>query len=93
MEVMFQRVFPPSKFARFCDLYFTGRREARLFEFHEACTNILRGTNLQVLPRRNKVLNRIIDDYVWRLEEARDISPLGDFLEHRTSFKSLPLSR
>ncbi len=91
VDVMQCGVFPPSKFARFCELYF-GRRGATMFEFHEACTNILRGTNLQVMPRRNKILNSLIDIYLWGLEDIQNISPLGDFLEQRASSRAIPLS-
>jgi len=89
VDVMRCGVFPPSKFTRFCELYF-GRCEPSLFEFHEVCTNILRGSNLQVLPRRNKILNSLIDNYIWGLDEVQDISPLGDFMEQRAS-RAIPL--
>ena len=92
VDVMESGVFAPSKFARFCELYF-GRCESTMFEFHEACTNILRGTNLQVMPRRNKILNGIIDNYIWRLDEVRNISPVGDFFEQRALSQAIPLSR
>lgn len=91
VDVFSKRVIPPSKFSRFQELYFGRRTESSLFEFHECCTNVLRETNLQLLPKRNKALNDILDGYIDRFEEAKQVSPLGDFYENRaTSASTLP---
>ncbi len=78
-------VFPPSKFARFEQLYFGGECEPSLLGFHEACTNVLRDTNLRVMPKRNLILNNIINDYISGSKEERVSSALGDFFENRAT--------
>ena len=83
VDVLSRGVFPPSKFSRFHDLYFTRENEPSLFSFHECCTNVLRGSNLLVLPKRNKILNNVIEDYISRGGEK--ISSLGDFYENRAA--------
>ena len=76
-------VFPPSKFARFDELYFGGGSPS-LLGFHEACTNVMRDTNLRVMPKRNLVLNNIINHYINRPKEQQ-VSALGDFFENRAT--------
>lgn len=78
-------VFPPSKFARFDELYFRGECEPSLWGFHEACTNVLRDTNLRVMPKRNLLLNGIINRYISGPKEEQQVSALGDFYEHRAA--------
>jgi hypothetical protein len=77
-------VFPPSKFSRFDELYFKGECEPSLFGFHEACTNLLRDTNLRVMPKRNFILNGIINQYI-NCPKEQQVSALGDFYESRAS--------
>lgn len=78
-------VFPPSKFARFDELYFGGKCQPSLLGFHEACTNVLRDTNLRVMPKRNLLLNGIINRYIRGPKEEQQVSALGDFFESRAT--------
>ena len=82
VEIMSNNVIPPSKFSRFDDLYFGGKYEPTLWGFHEAVTDLLRGTNLLTLPKKNKLLNGVLDTFI----DASDIDPpshLGEFYESR----------
>lgn len=81
VEIMTNRVIPPSKFGRFNDLY-ANVYDDSLWGFHEAVTDILKGSNLLTLPKKNKLLNGIIDGYIESLDSAKT-SPLGDFYENR----------
>jgi hypothetical protein len=78
-------VFPPSKFARFDELYFGRECEPSLLGFHEACTNVLRDANIRVMPKRNLILNNIINHYISGPKEEQQVSALGDFYEHRAT--------
>lgn len=85
VNAMASGVFPPSKFARFDQLYFGGECEPSLLGFHEATTNVLRGTNLRVMPKRNLILNNIINHYISGPKEEPQVSALGDFYESRAA--------
>jgi hypothetical protein len=81
VEIMTNSVIPPSKFAKFNELY--GRvYDESLWGFHESVTDVLKTSNLLTLPKKNKLLNQIIDNYVDSLESVGH-SSLGDFYEHR----------
>jgi hypothetical protein len=81
VELIAQSVFPASKFALFHDLYFGDAYGQSLWGFHEAATDVLRDANLLALPKKNRVLNNILNQHI----SLRDTepSPLGDFYEHR----------
>ena len=81
VEIMTNSVIPPSKFSRFNELY-DKVYDNSLFGFHEAATDVLKGSNLLTLPKKNKLLNGIIDTYINSLDSAGS-SSLGDFYENR----------
>lgn len=81
-EVLTDRVFPASKFNSFQELYFGGVYEPTLWGFHEAVTEILRGSNLITLPNKNRMLNNIINEFICDMD-GDGSSPLGDFFEQR----------
>ena len=83
VDMISQKVFPASKLPRFHDLYF-GAYEPTLWGFHEATTETLKDTNLLTLPKKNKALNSIIDQYIDDIDEHP--SALGDFYERRARF-------
>jgi len=82
VEILTDSVIPASKFNRFKDLYFGGVYEPTLWGFHEAVTDVLRGSNLLTLPKKNKLLNHIINGFIGDTEREGP-SPLGDFYEQR----------
>lgn len=82
VELMTQNVIAPSKFTRFNELYFGGGYDPTLWGFHETVTDVLRNSNLLTLPKKNRILNGVLDTYT----DSRDIeppSPLADFYEKR----------
>ena len=82
VEIMTNSIIPPSKFARFSELYFGGVYDPTLWGFHETVTDVLRDSNLLSLPKKNRVLNSVLDGYV----QSRSIephSPLGEFFANR----------
>ena len=85
VEIIDKRVFPASKFHQFrslCnDVY-----DDTLWGFHEACTEVLKDTSPLNLPKKNKVLNNVIDNYL----ASRDDFPsgLGNFYEQRAQYRS-----
>jgi hypothetical protein len=85
VELISQGVFPASKFPRFHDLYFGGAYAPTLFGVHEATTETLKDANLLTLPKKNKALNTIINQYIEDIN-AEQPSPLGDFYERRAKF-------
>jgi hypothetical protein len=81
VEIMTNSVIPPSKFSQFNGLY--GKvYDDSLWGFHEAATDVLKGSNLLTLPRKNLALNQVINGYIDNLDSA-DSSSLGDFYESR----------
>ena len=56
VEIMTNSVIPPSKFSQFNKLY-ANVYDDSLWGFHEAATEILKGSNLLTLPKKNKALN------------------------------------
>jgi hypothetical protein len=82
VEIMTNSVIPPSKFKRFNELY-QDVYDRTLWGFHEAATDTLRGSNLLTLPKKNKLLNGVIDAYINSLDTAQP-STLGDFYHQRT---------
>lgn len=81
IETMANNVIAPSKFARFNELY--GKvYDQTLWGFHEVVTDVLRDSNRMNLPKKNKMLNGVLDTYI----EASCIeppSPLAGFYESR----------
>jgi len=82
VDVLTDGVFPASKFNSFNDLYFGGIYEPTLWGFHEAVTDILRGSNLITLPKKNRLLNNAINGFIGDMDNDSS-SPLGDFYEQR----------
>ena len=81
VEIMTNNVIPASKFHQFNNLYGNVYDDS-LWGFHETCTHIFRDANLLSLPKKNKVLNGVIDNYIYSLENAGS-SSLGDFYQER----------
>jgi hypothetical protein len=82
VEIMTNNIIPPSKFARFSELYFGGVYDPTLWGFHETVTDVLRDHNLLTLPKKNKMLNGVLDTYL----DTRYIeqpAPLAEFYERR----------
>ena len=82
VEVLNDSVFPASKFNSFKELYFGGVYEPTLWGFHETVTDVLRGSNLITLPKKNKILNTVLNQYIDGIN-ADQPSPLGDFYQRR----------
>jgi hypothetical protein len=78
---MANAVIPPSKFNHFNSL-FAKVYDDSLWGFHEAATDVLRGSNLLTMPKKNKALNQVIDNYIDSLDSAGS-SSLGDFYQQR----------
>ncbi len=79
---MTNNIIPPSKFRRFKDLYFGGVYDTTLWGFHETVTDVLRDSNLLILPKKNKMLNGVLDNYM-DASEIEQPSHLADFYERR----------
>jgi hypothetical protein len=82
VEIMTQNIIPPSKFARFNELYFGGVYKPNLWGFHETVTDVLRDSNLLTLPKKNRQLNGVLNAFI----ESRSIEPpssLAEFFERR----------
>lgn len=82
VEILTNNVIPASKFHQFNDLY-TNVYDPSLWGFHEAATDVLKGSNLLTLPKKNKILNQVIDNYIDSLDSAKNSSSLGDFYQQR----------
>lgn len=82
VEIMTNSIIPPSKFTRFSELYFGGVYDHTLWGFHETVTDVLRDSNLLALPKKNRMLNGILDTY--RGDRAIDPpSSLAEFYAQR----------
>lgn len=81
IEIMTNSVIPASKFHQFNELY-ANVYDDTLWGFHEATTDVLRGTNLMSLPKKNQVLNEVINNFIYPVDGS-GTSPLGDFYEQR----------
>ncbi|WP_163336123.1 hypothetical protein [Desulfopila sp. IMCC35008] len=81
VEIMTNSVIPPSKFSEFNGLY-ANVYDDTLWGFHESASHIHKSSNLLSLPQKNKVLNKIIDNYIYSLDNTGS-SPLGDFYQQR----------
>jgi hypothetical protein len=82
VEIMTNSIIPPRKFTRFNELYFGGIYTPTLWGFHETVTDVLRDSNLLSLPKKNRMLNSVLDGYV----QSRSIEPhsqLGEFFANR----------
>jgi len=53
-----------------------------IWGFHEAVTDILRGSNLITLPKKNRLLNNVINGFIGDMDND-STSSLGDFYEQR----------
>lgn len=82
VEIITNNVLPPSKFWQFRGLYGNVYDES-LWGFHEACTDVLRDSNLLVMPQKNKLLNDIINHHIASRDEQP--SALGEFFERRAA--------
>jgi len=82
VEIMTQQVIPPSRFARFYDLYWGGVYAKTLWGFHEATTDVLKDSNLMTIPAKNKVLNGILNQFIDARKEDCP-SQLADFYQQR----------
>ena len=81
VEIMTDNIIPPSKFSRFNEL-FGNVYDRTLWGFHETVTDVLRDSNLLSLPKKNRMLNGVLDTYM----DSRCIeqpSPLAEFYERR----------
>ena len=82
VELITKSVFPASWFPRFYDLYFRGAYDNTLWGVHETATNMLKDANLLTLPKKNRLLNAILNQHIEGLH-AELPSSLGDFYEDR----------
>ncbi len=83
---MTNSIIPPSKFSRFNELY-DKVYDNSLFGFHEAATDVLNGSNLLTLPKKNLALNQVINGYIDNLDSTGS-SSLGDFYENRALIRT-----
>ena len=82
VQIMTDNIIPPSKFGRFNELYFGGLYDHTLWGFHETVTDVLRDSNLMSLPKKNKMLNGVLDNYM-DASYAVQSPPLAEFYESR----------
>jgi len=82
VDMITKNVFPSSKLPRFHDLYFGGTYDSTLYGCHESATEVLKDTNLLTLPKKNKILNTVLNQYIDGIN-ADQPSPMGDFYERR----------
>ena len=82
VELIRQNVMPASWFPRFYDLYFRGAYDNTLWGFHEVTTNLLKDANLLTLPKKNRLLNAILNQHIEDMS-AESPSLLGNFYENR----------
>jgi hypothetical protein len=83
VEIVASSVISSHKFHRFRDLY-ANEYDDSLWGFHEAVTEILKGSNLIKLPQKNTILNQILNRYIETFEAGREIHPLGNFYQQRS---------
>lgn len=83
VEIMTQSVIPINKFSMFQDLYFGKVYDHTVWGFHETTTHVMRETNLLSLPKKNRILNAILNQHIEGIY-ADLPSPLGAFYENRT---------
>ena len=88
VELITQKVIPASWFPRFHDLYFRSAYEQTLWSFHESTTNVLKDANLLTLPKKNRLLNAILNQHIEGMNVELP-SSLGNFYENRFKL-SLP---
>jgi hypothetical protein len=81
VEIMTSSVIPQSKFKKITGLY-SNVYDDSLWGFHESCTDVLKKCSLMTMPKKNKALNQVIDNYIDSLDSAGS-SSLGDFYESR----------
>lgn len=82
VEIMTQNVIPPSRFARFTDLYWGGVYAKTMWGFHEATTDVLKDSNLMTIPAKNRVLNNILNQFIESRQEDGP-SQLAEFYAQR----------
>ena len=88
VELIAQSVIPASWFPRFYDLYFGSAYDNTLWGFHESVTNVLKDANLLSLPKKNRLLNAILNQHIEGMTAGLP-SSLGNFYENRARL-SLP---
>ncbi len=81
VEIIVNNVIPASKFHQFNDLYCNVYDDS-LWGFHETTTDVLRGSNLMNLPKKNQVLNGVINKFIYP-DDSSIGSALGDFYARR----------
>lgn len=86
VDIMEQSVIPVTKFGDFGKLYAKVYDDS-LWGYHETVTDILRDSNLMHLPKKNLILNGIIDRYIDSLSVV-SAHPLGNFFEQRNLLPS-----
>lgn len=86
VEIMEHSIIPVTKFHDFNSL-FAKVYDDSLWGFHESATDILRNSNLMHLPKKNLLLNGVINRYIDSISAARP-HPIGDFFEQRNSLSS-----
>lgn len=82
IELMTQSVIPVTKFPMFQDLYFGGVYDQTLWGFHGATTHILKEANLLTLPKKNRILNAILNQHIEGMQ-AELPSTMGEFYQQR----------
>lgn len=87
VELITKNVIPSSWFPRFYDLYFNDTYEQTLWGFHETATNVLKDANLLTLPKKNRLLNAILNQHIEDMQTELP-SSLGDFYENRARLTS-----
>jgi len=81
VEIIEQNVIPVTKFHEFNSLY-SKVYDDSLYGVHETVTDLLRESNLMHLPKKNLILNGIINQYIKSLKTVTP-NPLGDFYQQR----------
>jgi len=82
VEILTQEVIPITKFSNFCDLYFNHIYEPTLWGFHGAVTQLMKDGSLLSMPKKNRLLNAILNHHVEGLT-AELPSSLGSFYQQR----------
>lgn len=77
VEIMTNSIILPSKFARFNELYFGGVYNPDLWGFHETVTDVLRDSNLLTLPKKNRLLNGVLNAFI----DSRSTEPPSSLAE------------
>ena len=83
MEILAQRILPASKLHAFTDLY-NAEYDSTLYGVHGTVTSLLKESNLMTVPAKSKILNQLMNNYIYSLDSANDRpSSIGDFYQQR----------